>query len=204
MKNNRLGALRNSKRLTQQEVADMLGEPKRTYASWERGERKIPNDILIKLADLYETTVDDIVGREIPERQLPDNIMPIPDMQSVPLLGDIACGTPITAEENLDGYVNVPVDVTCTFALRCKGDSMVPRVQDGDLVYIRQQEDVNDGQIAAVLIDNEATLKHVYHIPGGVQLVAENPDYPPMIYTGAACSSIRILGLAVAYQRLLV
>lgn len=75
MKNNRLGVLRNSKRLTQQEVADKIGEPKRTYASWERGERKIPNDILIKLADLYETTVDDLIGRTVEPPAQPDELM---------------------------------------------------------------------------------------------------------------------------------
>ena len=200
MKGNRLKELRNSRRYTQDEVAEMIGELKRTYASWERGERDLPNDALVKLAGVFETTTDCILGLE----GMPINVSLLPEMQSVPLLGDIACGTPITAEENLDGYVNVPVDVVCHFALRCKGDSMAPRVLDGDLVYIRQQEDVDDGQIAAVLIDNEATLKHVYHTQGGVQLVAENPAYPPMIYTGDACSEVRILGLAIAYQRMLI
>ena len=160
--------------------------------------------LLEKLADFYQVSVDELLGRDLSERVLQLGLSPLPETRLIPLLGDIACGTPITAEENLDGYVNVPVDVTCHFALRCKGDSMSPRVQDGDLVYIRQQEDVTDGQIAAVLIDNEATLKHVYHTPGGVSLVAENPAYPPMIYTGEACNEVRILGLAVAYQRMLI
>lgn len=131
----------------------------------------------------------------------------IPKMRKVPLVGDIACGVPITAEENIEGYVNVPLDVSCDFVLRCVGDSMAPHIMDGDLVYIRVQPDVEDGQIAAVQIDGErATLKHVYHLPShdGIQLVSENHAYAPMIHTADNSEDLRILGLAVAFQRSLV
>ena len=200
----RLKQLRKEKGFTQQQVADSLGLQRELYVRYENGSRRPPIDNLVALADYFDVSMDDLVGREWDDHTMPFGLSPLPEMQSVPLIGDIACGTPITAEENLDGYVNVPVDVVCHFALRCKGDSMAPRVQEGDLVYIRQQPDVEEGQIAAVLIDNEVTLKHVYHIPNGVSLVAENPTYPPIIYTGDACNEIWILGLAVAYQRMLV
>lgn len=200
----RLKEIREQRRLRQRDIAEVLNCSTPVYCRYETGERQISMGLLEKLADFYQVSVDELLGRDLSERVLQLGLSPLPETRLIPLLGDIACGTPITAEENLDGYVNVPVDVTCHFALRCKGDSMSPRVQDGDLVYIRQQEDVTDGQIAAVLIDNEATLKHVYHTPGGVSLVAENPAYPPMIYTGEACNEVRILGLAVAYQRMLI
>ena len=91
------------------------------------------------------------------------------------------------------------------FALRVSGDSMVgARIHDGDIVFIRQQDDVDDGQIAAVIIDDSATLKRVYHIPGGLQLLSENPKYPPMIFTYPGCGAIRIIGRAVAFQSSLV
>ncbi|MEG0126007.1 MAG: S24 family peptidase, partial [Clostridia bacterium] len=92
-------------------------------------------------------------------------------------------------------------DVPCDFALRVKGDSMNPRLFDNDVVFIRSQPDVHDGQIAAVMVDDSATLKHVYHIAGGVQLVSDNADYAPMTFTAHNSESISILGLAVAYQR---
>lgn len=198
----RLIRARKERKMSQELLAKKSGVSQSAISNIEKGLNSPSASTIEMLASALgytsaEMLADDTSG-------LISGILPLPETHSIPLLGDIACGTPITAEENLDGYVNVPVDVMCHFALRCKGDSMSPRVQDGDLVYIRQQPDVEDGQIAAVLIDNEATLKHVYHISGGVQLVAENPAYPPMIYTGAACSEVRILGLAVAYQRMLV
>lgn len=213
----KLRALRKQRGITQEQLAEILGVERSSVGKYEGKSKVIPSDdIKTRIAEYFGVSMDYLLGitdqpypvmRDVDrssKKGILIDLSPLPEMRSIPLLGDIACGTPITAEENLDGYVNVPVDVVCHFALRCKGDSMASRVQDGDLVYIRQQEDVTDGQIAAVLIDNEATLKHVYHIPDGVQLVAENPAYPPMIYTGDACTEVRILGLAVAYQRMLV
>ena len=89
----------------------------------------------------------------------------------------------------------------CDFALRVSGDSMIgARIHDGDVVFIRSQEDVDDGQIAAVVIDDHATLKRVYHIPNGVQLLSENPKYPPMVFTYPEHECIRILGRAIGFQ----
>ena len=128
-----------------------------------------------------------------------------PRWQRVPLLGDIACGEPILAEENLEGYVEVDASVRCDFTLRCRGDSMEPRLHDGDIVMIRIQPDVLDGQIAAVLIGGEATLKHVSHLPGraGLRLMPENPAHAPIFVTPDNADDARILGRAVAYQRMI-
>lgn len=128
------------------------------------------------------------------------NIIPLPDMAEIPLIGAIACGTPITAEENLDGYIRVPSSCRADFALTCKGDSMTgARIMDGDVVLIRQQPDVDDGEIAAVLIDGEATLKRVYKLPGRLILRPENPLYQPLDFSGSALEDIRILGKAVYF-----
>ena len=86
-------------------------------------------------------------------------------------------------------------------ALRVEGDSMIPRYLDGDIVFIRLQDDVDDGEIAAVLIDDSVTLKHVYHFPGGVQLISDNPAYKPMVYTLDDADCIRVIGKAVGFQR---
>lgn len=132
---------------------------------------------------------------------LPSNIIPVPPAsKTVPLLGTIACGVPILAEENLDGEVSLPDFIHADFALRCKGDSMVDaRILDGDIVYIRKQPDVENGEIAAVLIDDEATLKRVYKYPGQIVLQPANSKYAPMIYTGESINEMRILGKAVFF-----
>lgn len=128
------------------------------------------------------------------------NIIPIPKMKKVPLLGTIACGEPILAVENIENYVNMPESINGTFALRCKGDSMInARIFDGDVVFIRQQPDVENGEIAAVLIDDEATLKKVYKYKNRIELRPENPTMAPLEYEGEEMNKIKILGKAVYF-----
>lgn len=127
-------------------------------------------------------------------------IEPLPNLRPVPLLGTIACGEPITAEENVEKYVGLPENVNADFALRCKGDSMInARIFDGDLVFIKQQPDVNNGEIAAVLIGNEATLKRVYKYQSGIELRAENPLFAPINISADDNIEVRILGKAVSF-----
>lgn len=129
-----------------------------------------------------------------------DNLLPMPAMRKIPLVGSIACGTPILAEENREGDVDIPEHIHADFALRCKGDSMInARIYDGDIVYIRQQDSVEHGQIAAVLIDDEATLKRVHLFEDHIVLEAENPQFRPMTFWGEEMRAIRILGRAVAF-----
>lgn len=129
-----------------------------------------------------------------------DNIIPIPSTKKVPLLGTIACGEPIIANENIEMYIKVDESIPADFALRCKGDSMInARIFDGDIVYIRQQPDVEDGEIAAVLIGDEATLKKVHKYPNKIVLSACNPMYDDYVYTNEQLNEIRILGKAVAF-----
>lgn len=128
------------------------------------------------------------------------NLLPLPKTKKVPLVGTIACGEPITAVENIEDYISMPENVHADFCLRCKGDSMInARIFDGDIVYIRQQPDVENGEIAAVLIENEATLKRVFKHKDSLELRAENPTFSPMYYEGAELENIRILGKAVAF-----
>ena len=135
--------------------------------------------------------------RSVPEIE---NLIPLPKTKKVPLVGTIACGTPITAVENVEDYIDMSEDVRADFALRCKGDSMInARIFDGDIVYIRQQPDVENGEIAAVYIDGEATLKRVFKHRDSLELRAENPTFPTLYYEGEELNSIRILGKAVAF-----
>lgn len=131
---------------------------------------------------------------------LPSNIQSMPSFRKVPRLGAIACGDPILAEENLDGYDDVPDYIAADFTLVCHGDSMIgARIYDGDIVCLRQQPTVPSGSIAAVLIDDEATLKRVLIYPDHVVLQPENPNHKPRSFWDEDMNRVRILGLATHF-----
>lgn len=132
------------------------------------------------------------------------NVIPFPRMRRVPLVGTIACGDPILAVENQGDEVDMPEHIRADFALLCKGDSMInARIHDGDIAYIREQPSVDNGQIAAVAIDDEVTLKRVYLSQDHITLVAENAKYQPLVYAGEDMNSVRILGLAIAFTSII-
>lgn len=197
----RITELRKLKGVSMAEAARDLDMPYTTYVNYEKGSREPNSEALIALAKYFGCTIDYLIGREdTPTSPVAENIIPMPKMVKVPLLGTIACGEPILADENIESYVNMPEDVHGTFALKCKGDSMInARIFNGDIVYIRQQPTVENGEIAAVLIDNEATLKKVYQYPNRLELRAENPTFAPLEYEGEAMNNIRILGKAVYF-----
>lgn len=144
--------------------------------------------------DMHRTTSHPVTS--------PDNIYRI-ETKRFPVLGNIACGEPILADEHIELYIEAGTNIPADFVLRAKGDSMIgARIQDGDFVFIRQQDAVVDGEIAAVLIDDEATLKRVYYDKeaGVLTLCAENPAYRIMRYSGEDLDRIRILGKAIAFQ----
>lgn len=133
-------------------------------------------------------------------RPIPPGFEPMPKMKKVPLIGAIACGDPITAMENREGEIDVPEDIRCDFALRCKGNSMIGAgIHDGDAVYIRIQPEVENGQIAAVRIGDEATLKRVYLHTDYIELRPENPDYESIIRRREEMNDVHIEGKAVGY-----
>lgn len=192
--------------LTQLDVANAVGVSEATVSRWESGDiANMKRSRIASLASVLKMSPSIIMGwNEEHEAHMPSNIIPMPAMRKVPLVGSIACGTPILAEENLDGTVEAPDHVRADFALRCKGDSMInARIFDGDIVYIRQQESVEHGEIAAVLIGDEATLKRVYIYDDCISLEAENPQYKPMVYRGEEMNNIRILGKAVAFTSMI-
>ena len=196
----KLRELRKQNKLSVQYVAEQIGISPATIYRYENGSiEKIPSHVLTELARVLGTTPAQIIGWDDSVFSIP-GIEPMPAMRSVPRLGTIACGEPILATENLSGQDEIPVGIDCDFTLICKGDSMIgARIHDGDIVCIRQQPTVENGQIAAVLIDDEATLKRVYIYPNPIVLSAENPAYAPMIYTDDNRHQIRILGLAVYF-----
>ena len=181
--------LRKERKYTQAHLAELLGTKPTTVASWEQGRNKPLMDKVQKMAIIFNVPISEIVGGE--ENDTPSNIIyPLSDglqRVTIPIIGEIACGDPITAEENIEGYTEEtfekPIPSGTLFALRCKGHSMEPTIHDGSLVTIREQPDVEDGEIAAVLVDGdtEATLKRVKRQGDLVMLMPDNKNYDPII-----------------------
>lgn len=191
--------------LTLAQVADAIGVTEATVQRWESGNIKnVRYEKLAPLSNLLGVSPATLMGWE-DEETLPANVSRIEPMQRIPLVGQIACGIPILAEQNVEDYVDLPGHIRADFALTCKGESMIGAgIRSGDIVYIRQQEEVENGQIAAVMVgDEEATLKRFYAQDGAVQLIAENPAIQPQVFIGRDQEKIHIVGLAVAYTHVL-
>lgn len=121
--------------------------------------------------------------------------------KKLPIIGTIAAGVPILAQESIEGYEYAPESMHADFCLRVKGDSMIgARILDGDLVYIRKQPEVENGEIAAVIIEGDATLKRVYRLNGTVILRAENPNCPDRTYSKKDMKQVTIIGKAVYFK----
>ena len=205
----RLKKARKNAKMTQADVAAHLGITYQAISNYERGITRVDTDTLVKLCAVYNISVSDILGADSYTEsddsinKYAPGILPLPANKAYPLVGNIACGTPILAEENITEYIQFPGDLNADFCLRCCGDSMIDaRIHDGDIVFIRQQPEAANGEIAAVQIGEEAaTLKRVYRSDDGstLTLMAANPAYPPMVYSGEQLASVRILGKAVNF-----
>ena len=204
--------LRKKKGLTQEALASILGLERSTIGKYEGTKQVKPSpDVLIQIGKYFNVSTDYLLGLTDDPSPFPqagniefsfDNIFPI-EISSIPLLGEIACGEPIFTEQSFDGYVYAGSDIHADFCLKCKGDSMIgARILDGDVVFIRRQPTVENGEIAAVIINNEATLKRVIYYPDRnmVILKAENQQYKDLVYVGEELNEIRIIGKAVAFQ----
>ena len=201
----RIKDLRVSQNLTLEQVANEVGVGKSTVRKWETGMiANMRRDKIASLAKALHTTPAYLMGWiDEPHREITvDNLFRI-ETKKFPLLGNIACGEPIMANEEVDLYVEAGAGIQADFCLRARGDSMIgARIYDGDIVFIQQQDMVDDGEIVAVIIDDEATLKRVNYYPEKNLLIlkAENSKYEDLIYTGEELNHIRILGKAVAFQ----
>ena len=200
----RMKARRKELGLSAETVAEKLDISPATVYRYEKGDiDKIPGDILQPLASILHTTPAYLMGwEEAPAAgpAIPSGFIPVPEMEKVPLVGSIACGQPILAEENVEEMVDAPAGRDVDFCLLCKGDSMIDAgIHDGDIVYIRQQPDVENGEIAAVRIGDEATLKRVYKSAAGVMLAPANAAYTPQMYGPDTLDDIQIEGKAIGW-----
>lgn len=204
----RIKELRRARGMTLEEVGKIVGVTKSTVRKWETGDiANMRRDKIATLAQALGTTPENLMGWKEKSSAKSDilpnyGIFPI-SYKSFRVLGEIACGKPIYADEDRETVILADSKIDADFCLYAKGDSMIgARIMDGDIVFIKNQPTVDNGEIAAVIIDDEATLKRVYYYPDKNKLVLnpENPKYEPLVYIGDELNTIRILGKAVAFQ----
>lgn len=199
----RIRELRISAGLSQDELAKKTGYNDRSsIAKIEAGKVDLTQSKLVAFADALNTTPGYLMGWEPDSKPpIPAGFQPLPKRDRIPRVGQIACGTPILAEENVEAYDEVPSDWHADFTLLCQGDSMEPKIKNGDVVAIHSQPMVENGEVAAVLIDGEATLKRVFLFDDHIELRAENPTFPTILRIGEDMNTITIEGKAVGLCR---
>lgn len=195
--------LRTDAQLSQAELGKIAGVTDKAVSTWEADIKTPRMGAVEKMAAYFgvpkSAILDDVYQAPVPA---PPGLEPLPEMATVPLIGDIACGTPITAEQNVVDRIGVPAAWRADYALTCHGDSMVPKIQDGDIVCVRCQPTVENGEIAVVLINGEATLKRFYRQGDTVTLMPENQAAcAPMVYQGPEINELCIEGKAVGICR---
>ena len=197
----RLKAARKAKGLTLDELAARLGTSKQTIHRYENGIiSNIPHEKIVRLAEALEIQPSELMGWS--DFSSFNNIVPV-KIKRLPILGSISCGEPIYAEQEHDGYAVTDGHTDADFCLIARGDSMTgARIYDGDVVFIRSQSSVDNGEVAAVIINDEATLKRVYYYPdeGKLILTPENAKYAPLVFVVGELDTIKIIGKAVSFQ----
>ena len=201
----RIKQLREELGKSKAQVARELQIPYTTFVNYENEAREPNSEVLIMIANYFHVSVDYLIGRTENRHgnSLPmSNLVPLKHIIKVPIIGRIACGSPILAEQNYEGQTFCPDEVNADFALRCQGDSMIDaNIQDGDIVFIKETPEVENGEIAAVVVGEEATLKKVYYHGDTVTLIPANSSYEPMVFKKDEINDIRICGKAVAVLR---
>lgn len=192
----------DEKNLTPTEFARIMGYPETTVFNWVHGKSYPRIDRIQQISDYFGILKSDLVEEKINLEDIP-GVIPVKKGRMIPILGEIACGEPILARENYEGYFLAdPTIVSGDFALRCEGDSMIDaNIHDGDLVFIKQTPDVENGSIAAILIDDETTLKRFYRNDNQIILQPENKRYNPIIITKEDGKNIKILGQVIGLYK---
>ena len=193
------------------ELALRTGLSKARISQYVNGKFIPKSDAILLIAEALRVSELWLLGKttDMEATASPDEPLPCPEnisplrLRRFPVLGEIACGLPVLAVEDPDCSYVTAADTDADFCLTAKGDSMIgARIFDGDEVFIQRTDVVENGEIAAVVVEGEATLKRVYYYPAEEKLVlaAENPAYAPLVFTGPELETIYILGRAVAFQ----
>ena len=188
--------LRKEANMTQQELASKLFVSQQAVGKWERGEATPNPETIVAMSRIFGVSADTLLGESAPPLSTGGTW--------VPVLGDVAAGIPIEAVENIVDYEEIDTAMASTgeyYGLRIKGSSMEPRIREGDVVIVRQQEDADTGDTAVVLVNGEsATVKRIKKEPdGGLWLLPNNPAYDPQHYSPAEVAEkpVRIIGKVV-------
>lgn len=203
--NERIHEKRTEKGITLAQIADRLGVTEATAQRYERGNIKsIPYEHMCAYGEILNCSPAYLMGWEDNSSVMLNNIYPI-ELKRFPMLGEIACGKPTYINEDRESYIMAGTDIKADFCLKAKGDSMInARIYDGDIVFVRKQDIVENGEIAAVVVNNdsEATLKRFYYYAekSMVILKAENPVYEDLIFTNDELNNFHVLGKAIAFQ----
>jgi len=195
----RIRELRLEKGLSQEELGRIVGVRRAAVNKWETGQVKnLRRDTIATLSRFFDVSPSYLMG--MTDIRRPDSVR----VRRVPLLGSVAAGNPLLAMEEHHDYIVVDGNIRVDFCLRVRGDSMIDaRIQEGDIVFVRRQPTVENGEIAVVMIDGEVTLKRFYRTPTGVILKPENSKYQPLYFSEADFKDVRVLGKAVMFQSLL-
>ena len=192
-----ISTLRKQKQLSQGDLAIAIGVTKATISNYERNFRKPDYETLKKIASVLDCNILDLMGEEPQSTTI--NVLTKTTLHRVPLLGAVGAGIPKAAYEEYDEFIETYTDAD--YALMVDGDSMSPTILRGDVALIRVQPDVDDGQIAAVLMDDSAVIKRITHIPNGLILISDNQAYPPRMVTASEFDTIKILGKVFRIER---
>ncbi|MEG1036586.1 MAG: LexA family transcriptional regulator [Anaerovoracaceae bacterium] len=191
--------LRQEARLTQDELAEKLRLSRSAIGMYESGRREPDLETTELIADFFNVDIDYLLGRTLKTTKLLGNNSLKKDCRflSIPVLGRVIAGVPVEAMEDIIGYEDISVEEAkggTFFALQVKGDSMEPRIKEGDVVIVRQQPCVESGEIAVIMVNgSDATVKRVIlHEEGGLSLIALNPMYPPKYFTDCEIESLPI------------
>lgn len=203
---NRLKKALEIRGITAAELSRATNTPESVISQYKNGLYEPKQRRLQNFSEVLQVSIPWLMGADVPMdiKDIENKLVPLERIKKVPILGKIACGTPILAEENIEGYIILPDGVDATYALTCKGDSMIDAgINDGDTVFIKSQPDLENGEIGAVMVNEEATLKKVYKTKDVLTLAPANPSHEPLIFVKNEINQITILGKAVAFLRVL-
>lgn len=196
----RMKQLRKEKKVTQEKLAQVIGMERSSVGKYETGTIPSP-DVLSAMSDYFNVSIDYLLGKSDVRHPAKDFATAKRTGTKIPVLGNVAAGSPITAIENIDyddpdAWEEIPADMAESgeyFALRLKGDSMEPRMLNGDVVIVHQQSDVNNGDTAIVKVNgDDATCKKIKKTPQGMMLIPLNPEYEPMFFTHKEIQTIPV------------
>lgn len=193
---NILKELREDENLTQDELGKILKVTRQTISNYEKGKRMPDYEMMEEIADYFNIDLAYLSGKQKKKNRFSEKNLSNKSKNTVPLLGTIAAGIPILAEENIEEYFEIDASIKADFALRIKGDSMIEAgINNGDIAFLRKQQTLETGEIGAVVIENEATLKRFYRTNSTIILQPENKDYQPIVLSN---ENVHIAGKLVA------